>query len=99
MFAKLEEDLLRRLIDAEDRGRPLTHRQLGIETRGSTFEDLWADMRIVIKGQERTLSCVSSPDSEYIASPHGRWWLSKREAEKAGKPVPPPPARQTVYLF
>jgi len=98
MSAKLEELLLRRLIEAENAGSPLTHRQLGMETRGSTFEDLWAEMSIVVIGQERNLSCVVGPDSQYIASAYGKWKIAKLDAERQGKPVPPPPPSQTVFL-
>jgi hypothetical protein len=93
-----EEMLLRRLVEAEDRGCPLTHAQLGMETQGSTFEDLWADMRVVVKGRERQMVCAVGPDSQYVASAHGRWWLAKRDAERSGAPVPPAPAPEGVYL-
>lgn len=99
MSTDLEERLLRRLIEAEEKGTPLTHRQLGMEVHGSTFEDLWANMRVVIKGKERSICCVASPDSEYIASEYGKWWLAKQEAERAGKPAPPAPPERTVFLF
>jgi len=98
MFDDLKENLLRLLVEAEEAGRPLTHKQLGITTRGSTFEDLWASMHIVVEGQENKLSCVVGPKSAYVASKQGKWWLECRDAKLLGKPAPPMPLPAVVYL-
>lgn len=96
MVTKLEEELLRKLIQAENDGQPLTHAQLGNWTRGSTFEDLWAVMSIIVVGQEHNLVCQVNRDSQYIASPAGKWKIAKLDAERAGQPVPPFPPREPV---
>lgn len=101
MFPDHEEAMLRKLIKAEDDGKPHTFRSLGDETRGSTFEDLFGDRRIVVKGKENVLWPLASLDSELIATPEGRWWVAEREAKREGKEPPPRPKSSSdgVYLF
>lgn len=77
MFIELEARLLRRIITAESGGKPLTFEGLGIETQGSTYEDLWASGYLDIKGQEANrMCCTHRKDSAIVASPSGRKWLA-----------------------
>jgi len=99
MSRELEEGLLRRLIEAEGRDSPLTHAQLGRETCGSTWEDLWANMYIVAVGQEDKMVSVVGQDSQYVASAYGKWYLAKLEAERRGEAPPPAPPPRTVQMF
>jgi len=83
MFIDLEAGLLRRLITAEEGGKPLTFENLGITTQGSTYEDLWAQGYIDIKGQEANrMCCTHRKDSVLVASPTGRKWLAGYERKK-----------------
>lgn len=78
MFKELEIAMLRRLAVAEDAGHPVTHAQLGREVQGSTFEDLWAQGEISIRGQSDLVQfCKSS--SEYIVTKLGRKRLSRHD--------------------
>ena len=99
MSRELEEGLLRRLIEAEERGSPLTHAQLGRETCGSMWEDLWANMYIVAVGQENKMVSVVGQDTQYVASAYGKWYLAKLEAERRGETPPPAPPPRTVQMF
>lgn len=77
MFITMQADLLRRLAKAEDSGEPLTLVQLGSVVRSSSFEDLWANKLINIKGQEGQLVCTAHQDAMFVASPSGRKWLAE----------------------
>ncbi len=101
MFTDLEESLLSRLIRAEDTGRPLTFADLGVETRGSTFEDLFGSRRVVVKGKEDVIMVGVTPQSQLVASPYGRWWVEAQKAKRDGRPEPPKPkpTHTTVRLI
>lgn len=99
MFADLEEHLLRRLIKAEADGRPLTHRQLAHQVRGSSFDDLWAQGRIEVKGKEGVMCCEVTPDSEYVASHSGKHWIACLDADRRSEPRPPAPPSRTIAMF
>lgn len=82
MFIDTQANLLRRLIEAEDSGQPLTLMQLGIAVRTPGFEDLWARELINIRGQEGRLCCTAHQNSMFVVSPSGREWLADHDRRK-----------------
>jgi hypothetical protein len=67
MLTQLTRDLLKRLMDAETRGKPLTATDLGNEVRGSAFEDAWESGYI-----------NQNPDRSVVVSAAGRRWYGKQ---------------------
>ncbi|MFA6608397.1 MAG: hypothetical protein WCT07_00595 [Candidatus Paceibacterota bacterium] len=81
MFAHLEIAMLQRLLVAERVSKPITHTELGRETQGSTFEDLWSRGYIAIKGQSSLITFVG-PNSEYLVTQSGKAHLARHEAQQ-----------------
>ena len=73
MFPQLERELLKRLIDAEVAGKPLTYAQCARWIQGSTWEDLWADGMITIAGQG--FVATATPDSKVVATENGKQYF------------------------
>ncbi len=70
----LGKNLLQRLADAGDAGATLTQTDI----QGSTFEGLWGDNMIAIKGQEEgSLLQYYDRDSAYVLTDAGRLELQR----------------------
>lgn len=76
LLASLRKSLLQRIADAGDVGVTLTKTDI----HGSTFEDLWGDNMIAIKGQEGSLLQRYDFDSVYILTDAGRSELQRLTA-------------------
>ena len=70
MFNHLEIDLLRMLIQAEVRGKPLTYEECGRWVNGSTWEDLWAAGQITAQGQG--FVATVTPSTPIVATDPGK---------------------------
>ena len=82
MFGDTAKLIMSALIEAEDKGKPRTREQCARWMSDSTWDDLWQQGHINIKGQEHALFTVAGPKSEFVASAAGRTCYEQSKKSK-----------------